>query len=137
VILVVSNLTCTDASRKLVYTLNGDSGTNYSVTGISGTGSAANTARQTSNNYGVTFGFWVGASQTNPGISTTHFFNYTGASHKVSLSRSVSNNGSSGENALNVNLWRNTAAITNITLFPDSNTFKIGTTATLFGIKAA
>ena len=101
---------------------------------MNGTGtaaSAATTANATSINIGPN-----NAVSGLFGLYTLDIFSYTGSTNKtVLVTNSVDQNGS-GQVGRVVGLWRNTAAITTITL-SDSSNFAIGTTATLYGIKAA
>lgn len=117
--------------------LNGDTGSNYSVTRVWGTGSTAATSRNTSatfmrlDNYGY-------PDTTFAGINITYINNYSNTTtYKTVLSRADNvNNG----NNMAVNLWRNTNAINSIKLFPAASTgytISSGSTFTLYGIKAA
>ena len=54
--------------------------------------------------------------------------------YKTNISRS--NNASTGVDAI-ATLWRNTAAITSVKVYPASGNMATGTIATLYGIKAA
>ena len=117
--------------------LNGDTGSNYSVTRMWGTGSTAATSRNTSatfmrlDNYGY-------PDTTFAGINITHINDYSNTTtYKTVLSRA--DNANNGSN-LAVNLWRNTNAINSIKLFPAAvtgYTISSGSTFTLYGIKAA
>lgn len=116
---------------------NGDSGTNYSCSQLTGTGSA------------VTYGAFTNAAQmrldkfgyVNTSIGTMdviHIMNYANTSvNKTVLSRT--GNASQGTDIV-VGMWRSTAAITSIVLYPGVGTgatFSAGSTFTLYGIKAA
>ena len=64
-----------------------------------------------------------------------HFQNYKNSTnYKTILTRG---NDASARLESYVNLWRNTSAITSITLIPENGTIKSGTTFTLYGITAA
>lgn len=116
--------------------VNGDSGTNYSSTYLSGNGSAASSARSTSNNvipleyqaYIDTTGFDY--------VSRLNFMNYSNTTtYKTVLQRA--DNATQGTDAI-VSLWRSTAAITSMELYLTSGrTFAVGSTFTLYGILAA
>ena len=123
----------TNAYTKLRF--NGDTGTNYSSTNIRGDGSTASSQRETSDdgiringNYPVT---------SIPSLNTVDVFSYAGSTNKTVLnSASNDRNGAGGLNRT-VGLWRNTAAITSITIYEfTGDTFAAGTTATLYGIKS-
>lgn len=117
--------------------LNGDTGSNYSRVYISGNGSAVDrsfvpnaTAGTAGNITGQTLG---------KGVATVNFMNYSSTSiHKTFLVRGSFAPGSSEIDTL---IWRNTAAVTSISLKPNQiyNTeqFISGSTFSLYGIKAA
>lgn len=114
---------------------NNDSGTNYSNTILRGDGSSASSSRYTNDN---NLGNQSGYLDTNIyGIMTFDIFSYAGATNKTCLyTKSYDANGS-GFVLREVGLWHNTAAITRVDLFSGANQFATGSTATLFGIKAA
>lgn len=117
--------------------LNGDTGTNYSMTQLSGNGTAASSSRQTNVAQYDCSGGTAGNSTTSlPLFSIIDFFSYAGSTFKTMLStKSLDMNGY-GFTVRTVGLWRNTAAITSILLLLN-NADNVGTTATLYGIKAA
>jgi hypothetical protein len=118
------------ANQYVALRLNSDTGSNYSWTRMDGDGSAAYSSRGTS----TTFGRLGIGNPTNRTLTISHFMNYSNATtNKTVLSRSNTD----FVGAL-VNLWRNTAAITSITvLTTTADTFAVGSTFTLYGIKAA
>jgi hypothetical protein len=107
---------------------------NYSTTQLWGDGST--TQPQRYSNRGSGFVGRASFSDTIPQMLTVDIFNYAGSSHKTYLATSAQDTNGAGEVSRSVTLWRSTAAITSLT-FTISGTFKIGTTATLYGIKAA
>jgi hypothetical protein len=113
---------------------NGDSGTNYSRTALSGNGTSAVSPRQSNQTYAyLTYNGYPSGSVPMNFISNIQ--NYSNSTtYKTVLSRS--NNASTGLDA-NVNLWRNTAAITQIDIYCITGTFGVGSTFTLYGIAAA
>jgi len=115
---------------------NSDSGTNYSKTLLYGDGTSAQSATyfnqtQIGTNFGSAF------DATNPGLLTMDLFSYAGSTNKTILFTVDNDLNGSGETQRTVALWRNTAAINTIALISSANQFKIGTTATLYGIKNA
>ena len=113
---------------------NGDSGSNYSSTVVAGDGSIASSNRHTNQNgiYG----------NPGPGVGTAGNFwpwiiqiqNYANANvNKTVLHRF---NNSQSYVVAGVGLWRNTTAITSITLVAEagSNDFQSGSTFSLYGI---
>ena len=113
---------------------NSDTASNYSRTILNGNGTSAVTAL-TSNATSINIAP-NNATAGLFGLYTIDVFSYAGSTNKTVLStNSVDQNGS-GQVGRLVGLWRNTAAITTITL-TDSSNFAIGTTATLYGILRA
>ena len=112
---------------------NGDSSSGlYSTTVMYGTGSTAASTRQSGQN-----SIWLDNTDTGSNVNTTiiEIMNYSNSTtYKTSLIRGSA---ASTQIDAHVGLWRNTNAITSITLFPSSGTYSTGSTFTLYGIKAA
>lgn len=113
---------------------NSDTGTNYSDTFVLGTGSSTTSGRDTS--AGVS---WLSGgyplTTTLASLHTIDIFQYANTSvFKSSLGRSSD---AAGISLAQAGLWRSTAAITSILLYPASGDFLVGTTFSLYGIKAA
>ena len=110
--------------------LNGDTGSNYSVTMLWGTGSSAVSARYSDS--------WVWAIPDGAGAmqnAILNFQNYSNTTtYKTTLTR-ASLPGASVTAA--VSLWRSTAAINSIEVALSSNEYSAGSTFTLYGIAAA
>ena len=113
---------------------NGDTGTNYSYTRLSGDGATATSGRGTSTAF-IIINNQLGT--TNPSLIRINIFSYAGSTNKTVLTESAEDQNGTGNVARVVGLWRNTAAITSLRLFPGSANFNAGTTATLYGIKNA
>ena len=115
---------------------NSDTGNNYSVTILAGTGSAANSTRQSTQNAILIAGIYAGGTANSNSI--THIQNYSNATtYKTALSR---NNDAAGETNASVGLWRGTpAAISTIaiTAINGTGTWTNGSTISLYGIAAA
>lgn len=112
---------------------NGDSGTNYSRTGIYGDGATSGSFRNTNLAYGL---ISAGAGSTRT-IAISHFMNYSNSTtFKTYLM--LGGDATNGP-GFAVYLWRSTAAITSIALTGDPIGSNIGSssTLTLYGIKAA
>jgi hypothetical protein len=112
---------------------NSDTGSNYSATIVYGDGSGAGSLRvsnQASINQGV--------CTTEFGTTQIHLMNYSNATTNKTTLCDYRNIGPTyGEAGAIVGLWRNTAAITSITIFPASSTFAVGSTFSLYGIANA
>jgi hypothetical protein len=110
---------------------NSDTATNYSTTRILGDGSSATSDRIT-----TSADMYIGVMGT---VNTTNIIqiqNYSNATtYKTTLSRANSTTIWTGAFAA---LWRSTSAITSIKIYlASAGSFQTGTTATLYGIKAA
>jgi hypothetical protein len=109
--------------------LNSDTGSNYSVTQLYGTGTSAASYRES--NQSVQNVWYL---QSNPSTNALHFQNYSNTTtNKTVLMRG----GSNDLVRTGVALWRNTAAISNIKLTAGGGYFIAGSSFTLYGIKAA
>jgi len=115
---------------------NSDTGSNYSNTILSGSGSSAFSSRNTNLTYG-NLPPTGGISSTIPTFTTVDIFFYAGFTFKTWLDTGQDDRNGSGYVTRDVGLWRSTSAITSITLSPSSGNFNAGTTATLYGIKNA
>lgn len=118
---------------------NSDTGANYSRTWITGNGTAASSSSNTGSSYIAlnTTAF----NNSYPMMSITDIFSYAGSTYKTVLSSNNQDyNGSGATNAV-VGLWRSTSAITRIDIIHSKSglgeSYATGTTATLYGIKAA
>ena len=128
-VLVTNGNTAANSNTYLQF--NGDTATNYSITRMSSNGSATSARTTSASKINLdAFGFYVTAFSANKIISIQNYSNAT--TKKTVLIRS---NSTSGTDAV-VGLWRSTAAITSLTFTSDS-AMQIGSTFTLYGIKAA
>lgn len=128
----VSPTTASGAGVRL--RLNSDTGTNYSFTQLFGDGATAYSVRSSS----VSYWYFVDVNTSQPVYASLDLMSYTGSTYKTGLlERSMDRNGA-GTVGRNVGLWQNTSAVNTILIYNDSAiNFPIGTTATLYGIKAA
>jgi hypothetical protein len=134
-IVAIVNSKVTSSAYDLGFRFNGDSGNNYSRTYLGGNGSVADSGRGSNVNYGrASYRSYMGT--TDNGAYILQFQNYSNSTtYKSVLCRG--NSAATGTDT-QVNLWRNTAAITSIEFAPEFiGTFAIGSTFTLYGIKAA
>lgn len=131
-ILVGSSTLANDIS----FRINSDSGATYSQTSLTGDGSAASSAQTAGDvNFSVPGGRQPTANV--PYLFQVDIFSYTGSTKKTCLySISMDKNGSGSVSRV-VGLWNSTAAISTVTFSTATSTFTAGTTATLYGIKAA
>lgn len=117
--------------------INADGSPLYSITSLNGNGTSATSTRATDN------GQWnlnraVNTSTTIPTMYTLDFFSYTGSTFKTALITESADKNGSGGISRSVGLYRSTSAITALRLWLSGGaTYDVGTTATLYGIKAA
>jgi hypothetical protein len=133
-VLVINILGFSDPDYSAALRFNSDTGTNYSLTNLYGNGTSSGNDRTLNAAQIQCYGKAVGVpNAVSSGI--THIQNYSNTTtYKTALTRWGA--AGSGLNA-NVGLWRNTAAITSITIIGlNSNTFSTGSMFTLYGIKA-
>jgi hypothetical protein len=128
-LIIVTRGTTTVSVSVLGAQYNGDTGANYSKTYLIGDGSTAFTGGNIDETYAI-----CGDAFSSINTNILQIQNYSNSTtYKTCISRS--NN--SSRTAAWISLWRNTAAITSIVLFPLSGSFDTGSTFTLYGIKAA
>ena len=132
-VLVAANGNAANSDNDIYIRFNSDSSSNYSRTQISGNGSTASSGRSSSNTE-----IRIGPSYDNTPTSTliSHIMNYSNTTtNKTVISRTGH---ASGYLMGHVALWRDSSAITSITLtLQGSQSFVTGSTFTLYGIKAA
>lgn len=132
-VLIWSGQAYSATGNYLYLQFNGDTGTNYSTTYLTGNGSAASSGRFANrSNFNIDYNANpINGEITNRIIQLNDYSNST--TYKTGIVRS--NRASGGTDAI-VGLWRSTSAITTIKLTIDQNYFASGTTFTLYGIKA-
>lgn len=127
--------TATIAAPDIEVRFNGDTATNYSRTRMAGLGSSVFNG-QSSNQDRIPTDY-TGLSTTIPSLYEFDIFSYTSSSNKTMFAKTSEDRNGSGDIFLQAALWRNTAAITSITLLLSGYNYATGTTATLYGIKNA
>ena len=127
-VLVITGQTTT-AGQDILITVNGDNGSNYSRSLVLGTGTTLPSTRNSAQSWYAPGGAWA-SSQT-----IVNFMNYANATtYKTFLSRNAAPANYTVEG---VGVWRNTAAITSITISTQTFNMATGSIFTLYGIKAA
>jgi hypothetical protein len=115
--------------------VNGDTGSNYSLTNLAGNGTSASSSRESNATNWVLGGVPTSASTAYDNTLVAHYMNYANTStYKTVINRFGS---ASKETMANINLWRSTSAINSITLYVASGYIVDGSTFTLYGIAAA
>lgn len=114
---------------------NSDTGSNYSLTELNGSGSAVSSTSTINATYILLDSNGV-ISAAQPQLFNFDIFSYAGSTFKTCLINMNRDYNGSGNVTNTVGLWRSTSAINAITITGTSN-FAIGTTATLYGILKA
>lgn len=133
-LVLVSNVKVSSVGEAVQIQFNGDTGNNYSFTQLYGNGSTVTSSR--SSNLSIIY-ISNDSSATNYGTAITQIMNYSNTTtYKTTLGRFAEASATSWSD---VGLWRNTAAITSLTLTVSgtSKTLSTGSTFTLYGIAAA
>lgn len=130
-LIIVANVSPT-SSPYLALRFNSDTGTNYSRTSVSGTGTGALSARASNE----TYGYVTPAAITGISAGIINIQNYSNTTtYKTTISRWSD---ASNVVAAMVTLWRSTAAITAVEINTGGvSTFASGSTFTLYGILKA
>jgi hypothetical protein len=134
---LVINGTSTVTGYAFTLGVNGDTGSNYSQTLLSGNGASAQSARYSdATNTSMYLGGWVnGYDSAAPSTILVDLMNYSNTTTNKSIlwrSNSASRNVEVG-----VILWRNTAAITSVIIYAQSGSnIAVGSTFSLYGISA-
>lgn len=133
-VLIIQAKATSGSQNTMGLQFNSDTGTNYSRTSIQGNGTSATSTRG-SNESMFYFAYDAGADNTFAGNYIIHINNYSNSTtYKTALARS--NNANTATQA-RIGLWRSTSAINSIKILGDSLTYDVGSTFTLYGIKAA
>lgn len=111
---------------------NSDTATNYSTTRLDAFVSP-NSVTHTN----ATFIRAAGSLDVYTNLVITDIFSYAGSTYKTCLIKSAADQNGVGRVTEIVGLWRSTSAITSILISISTPNFSAGTTATLYGIKAA
>ena len=130
-LVLIGNAAANSGNDDIKINFNGDTGTNLSSTFLYGNGTSALSARRTS--IAETELDWTGIG-TGQGSFAVNVMNYANTTtFKTALARV--NFADKGANASAV-LWRSTSAITSIKISLPGQLFIVGSTFTLYGIKA-
>jgi hypothetical protein len=132
-LVLVYNGTVTATGKDIRFQFNGDTAGNYSYTNVGGNGSTASSGRLANSTYIATYAL-VGTS-TSPATIAINILNYSNTTtFKTSLVRTSD---APSEVQAYAGLWRNTAAINSIRIFPNTDNFAVGSTFSLYGIANA
>jgi hypothetical protein len=130
-VMIMNARTNSNNNNYFLLTVNGDTGSNYSRTGMYGNGSIAGSFRNS--NISGTY-VTIGELDQNYGNAILNFQNYSNTTtYKTILQRE---NWVDSTTYAVVSLWRSTSAINSITVAGDGYNIGSGSTFTLYGIKA-
>jgi hypothetical protein len=125
------------SAARLYLRFNGDTSSLYSDVWLSGEGATAYGGKDTGQSLISIGGIWNGTTTTTWATNITHIMNYTNTTtFKSTLTRDANDKNGSGTAEGMVGLYRSTSAITAVNVVGGSN-FAVGSTFTLYGIKAA
>jgi hypothetical protein len=135
ILIVSAKSSITSGFPALRVTINSDTGSNYSLTQMTGDGSTVNSSLLANTGYAF-IGNIPNTNSSDWGSVIAQFMNYSNTTtNKTILSRI---NNAENSTVARVTLWRNTAAISTIFLTEGNGVnFIAGSTFTLYGIKAA
>ena len=128
----------TNSGNQMYFRINNDTGSNYSVTTLSGNGTSAATTRF-SNQTHIRYNYFNDPNLSSFTNLIININNYSSSStRKTTLSQLTRVSDGAAGIDLSAGLWRNTAAIDRLTFFIESsNSFAAGCTFTLYGILKA
>lgn len=133
-LILIANVQASTAGQGLTMQFNGDTGSNYSTTGLRGNGTAASSFRQTTST-NILLSNFAEPPTGSQNVCIAQFQNYSNSTtNKTVLTRA--NSAGFGVDAL-VGLWRSTSAISSIRIDITGGTMSIGSNFTLYGITAA
>jgi len=128
-IVLIQNSTGAGGAGASYLRFNGDTTGVYSRTRLLGNGSAASSYRETGANN-------ISSDAPSSSNSTT-IWNIMDYANTTTFQTVLYRDNSSAYVVAQVGLWRNTAAITSLSITADAGTFAAGSTFTLYGVKNA
>jgi hypothetical protein len=135
-LVVVATIIGSTAGADIRVQVNGDTGTNYSITRLIGYTTATSNRASSAAYMNLTNSVGVSTADATPDIY--NFMNYSNTTtNKTVLFRHNQFQSGLAETYAEVGLWRSTAAINSITFSLSSGNFATSSVFTLYGIKAA
>lgn len=137
-LVIVAKYGTSGSGNSMGMRFNGDTGSNYSITTLYGTGSSALSDRASNQTYSLfAYNITSSSSSTLDTQTILNIQNYSNTTtNKTVLERTASIGSAYPGTEAGVTLWRNTAAITSIDLISIGYTFQTGSTFSLYGIRA-
>ncbi len=138
-LIIVAKYGTSGSGNSMGMRFNGDTGSNYSITTLYGTGSSALSDRASNQSYSLfAYNITSSSSSTLDTQTILNIQNYSNTTtNKTVLERTASIGSAYPGTEAGVTLWRNTAAITSLQLISIGYTFQTGSTFSLYGIAAA
>lgn len=136
--IVMSNVFSQNSATQIYLRVNSNS-TNYSTFTL-WSGSSTNGTSNLTNGTEFRTNNQANLRTTNPLFLTVDIFDYANTGiFKTMLSIVAQNDNYTSNDRLTINsgIWRNTSAISSLSLFTDTGEMTVGTTATLYGIARA
>lgn len=121
------------SNNYLIMRFNGDTGSNYSRTELTGNGSTATSSRFSNEAYAYVSSLYAPTGDWETAISQINNYSNT-TTYKTMISRV--NTPTQAVNAT-INLWRSTSALNTVLITAIGSGYDVGSTFTLYGIKAA
>ena len=134
-ILVAHMRGVTDRSASAWLRFNGDASSNYDGTVLYGGGTSTSGAGIYSNIDSIYANVWTGLPNSTPVTCVWHIFNYSNTNVRKTVLRRFAERAQ--ETSVLAGVWRNTAAITTLTVTTPSDNFATNSMFTLYGIQAA
>jgi hypothetical protein len=135
-VIVVSNIKSSGSAATFTMQFNSDTGSNYSITRLSGDGSSPVSSRTTSQTQ-IALTNGTNLSTTVPSMLIINVFSYAGSTNKTILSQYIGERSGAGQLNATVGLYRSTTAISSIQFATNSPNIAADTTVTLYGILKA
>lgn len=133
-LVIVTNAATTSGTAQTEFLLNGDTGSNYSFNRNHGDGTTPFSSAPTNVAFGqLSWGGYLGSAFGQTVVAFINNYSNTSV-YKHVVSRN--SNPAYGTGVV-LNMWRSSAAITSILMRSDAATYAIGSSFTLYGIKAA
>jgi hypothetical protein len=134
-LVLVTSIKATSANTNQFMRFNSDSGTNYAQSNMYGvgSGSGASTSQITQDKINSVLSGYLTTTENALGI-----YNIMNYSNSTTFKTMISRFNNSGVLVqAQASLWTSTSAITSIEIFTTPDSFAVGSTLTLYGIKAA
>lgn len=125
----------TDGAASAWLRFNDDASSNYDGTVLYGGGTSTSGAGIYANISEIYGNVWGGLPNGTPVTCVWHIFNYSNTNVRKTVLRRFAERAQ--ETSVLAGVWRNTAAITTLTLLTPSNNFASNSIFTLYGIQAA